>query len=395
MNVEEIDLDIFLGSWRDSMGNTVQVDWSKPGNRGGQLDVVLSRRGGRGDGIRLNVKHHGGRRFSCGHYNLDADETHRRRIVWVDGRNSSKSSIWERVGDEPPPSKPPSNLAQSSLGSEVVGRSNDKDDVRDDLFKPRAAGGPNWYVRFTGRAPPRPDEVDGREDAVPREPDRPSSVWSGSATPGAWTPPSATGSTELAPIPAADVPGAAGIDTAVEESRRWRVAIEDLYKQFNPDKLKDLDQILEKYRGGEEQLYRALCEKYMPAWTPGGLPPGQPPPVHWPAWQAHPHAYPPGHAPAHWHHPPPAPAWWPPPPQYMHRPPATHRPREAEPAGDRRSMSPPPGAWTPGEPKAPLPLTAGPSAPRHESFDHWRAPPREEDTTSEPAQKRPKTDKED
>jgi len=76
------------------MGNNVRVDWSRGG---GQLDVQLERpRSGR-DPIRLNVKDLGRGRFSCGHYELDAVESHSSRICWVDRRARGKVSIWERV----------------------------------------------------------------------------------------------------------------------------------------------------------------------------------------------------------------------------------------------------------------------------------------------------------
>lgn len=356
----------------------------------------------------MNVKQHGGRRFSCGHYNLDADDTHRRRIVWVDGRNPSKTSIWERSGDEPPPSKPPSSQGSSR---------HDREESRADFEKPRA-GGPNWYVRFTGRAPPKPDEVDGLkgDDAGPR---RPASVWEGAVTPGAWTPPAPASNTELAPIAS---PGAVGIDSpsgqSVPEGNKWRLAVEDMYRRFNPEKLKDLDQIFDKYRGGEEQLYKALCEKYAPGWSPAGgpplgsplpggpllggpppsglpgPPPGALPPAHWPPWQAHPHMYPPGPAPSHWHHPPAAPGWWPPPPHYMQPPP--HHPMEMGPLGDGRSVSPPPGAWAPERPRQKAILSPAPAAdmpattsaaPGSENSDSY-----EEEEGTEQAQKRPRTD---
>ncbi|CAE8585800.1 unnamed protein product [Polarella glacialis] len=92
----QLRIEDFLGNWRDSMGNDVRVDWSRGGATSrGQLDVELSKpRGGR-DPIRLNVKLSGGR-FSCGHYDLQVEQSHLRRIVWFDCRNKGKNSTWER-----------------------------------------------------------------------------------------------------------------------------------------------------------------------------------------------------------------------------------------------------------------------------------------------------------
>lgn len=36
-----------------------------------------------------------------------------------------------------------------------------------------------------------------------------------------------------------------------------------MYRRFNPEKLPELDNILEKYRGAESDLYQALVDKYV------------------------------------------------------------------------------------------------------------------------------------
>uniref|UniRef100_A0A7S4QYG4 Uncharacterized protein n=1 Tax=Alexandrium monilatum TaxID=311494 RepID=A0A7S4QYG4_9DINO len=95
-----MELDTFIGEWRDSMGNRVNVDWACPGNRGGQLEVLLTKSGR--DPIRLNVKRYGNGRFTCGHYDLDESESGERRIVWQDAKNHRNFSTWERVGEPPP-----------------------------------------------------------------------------------------------------------------------------------------------------------------------------------------------------------------------------------------------------------------------------------------------------
>merc|ERR1712113_235278 len=45
----------------------------------------------------------------------------------------------------------------------------------------------------------------------------------------------------------------------------WRPKIEDMYRRYNPAKLKEIDALLAKYAGKEAELYHALCEKYTPA----------------------------------------------------------------------------------------------------------------------------------
>jgi len=91
-----VELNAFIGEWRDSMGNKVSVSWARPGNRGGQLNVELIKpSGGR---TRLNVKQGDDGRVSCGHYTLDDQQSQPNRIVWADYRNSRRVSVWERDG---------------------------------------------------------------------------------------------------------------------------------------------------------------------------------------------------------------------------------------------------------------------------------------------------------
>eukprot|EP00418_Pyrodinium_bahamense_P011101 CAMPEP_0179117740 /NCGR_PEP_ID=MMETSP0796-20121207/55320_1 /TAXON_ID=73915 /ORGANISM="Pyrodinium bahamense, Strain pbaha01" /LENGTH=153 /DNA_ID=CAMNT_0020816129 /DNA_START=33 /DNA_END=491 /DNA_ORIENTATION=- len=98
-----MELESFLGEWKDSMGNKVTVDWAWPGNRGGQLEVLLIKSGR--DDIRLNVKRYSDGRFTCGHYDLEERESNDRRIVWQDAKNRRNFSTWERVGEPPPRSE--------------------------------------------------------------------------------------------------------------------------------------------------------------------------------------------------------------------------------------------------------------------------------------------------
>mmetsp|Transcript_73667 Transcript_73667/g.140147 ORF Transcript_73667/g.140147 Transcript_73667/m.140147 type:complete len:748 (-) Transcript_73667:74-2317(-) len=53
----------------------------------------------------------------------------------------------------------------------------------------------------------------------------------------------------------------------------WRPLIEAMYRRFNKAKLQELPQILSKYKKSEAALYRALCDKYIP-----GIRKGDPPP---------------------------------------------------------------------------------------------------------------------
>lgn len=90
-----VELQTFLGEWRDTLGHDVIVDWAKPGHRGGQLSVQLMRPQGKRDPIRLDIKQFK-QRFTCGHYDLNLERSNAGRIVWEDMRNRGKSSVWER-----------------------------------------------------------------------------------------------------------------------------------------------------------------------------------------------------------------------------------------------------------------------------------------------------------
>lgn len=325
-----VELETFVGEWRDSMGNHVRVDWSWPGNRGGQLDVVLSKSGR--DPIKLNVKRLSDGRFTCGHYDLDVDQSDSRRVVWLDAKNRKNRSVWEREGEPPDPS-------ERSRGSwsqwrdkswhardwDEAGKQSDDRSWR--RHRSRSNGraarkdwghrDASWHGRSAERRPSRRSwdsrERDGHErdnhgdskardspngfeqcreavpssnscpgivaplPVVPPQPCSPwghgpwmapgvipplmqpappqpqTSVWSGAPTPGAWVPPT------TAPPPMVQTQG-----------YDWRPIIEEMYRRYNPTKLSELSSILDKYRGNEADLYRALCEKYgpLPDWKP-------------------------------------------------------------------------------------------------------------------------------
>lgn len=96
-NSAPIELSTFLGDWRDSMRHNVVVQWARSGNRGGQLDVLLSKPGSDREPIRLNVKQSRDGRFECGHYDLDLEQSNHNQIVWRDLRSQGKVSYWNRV----------------------------------------------------------------------------------------------------------------------------------------------------------------------------------------------------------------------------------------------------------------------------------------------------------
>eukprot|EP00971_Amphidinium_carterae_P043950 864799-Amphidinium_carterae.2 len=45
-----------------------------------------------------------------------------------------------------------------------------------------------------------------------------------------------------------------------------------MYRRFNPEKLKEIDILLDKYRDNEAELYQALCDKYIPTIGEGDPP---------------------------------------------------------------------------------------------------------------------------
>lgn len=93
-----VEVETFLGNWRDSRGNDVKVEWAKPNSRGGQLSVTLNNPRSSRDPIKLDIKSMGRGRFICGHFDLDRDESTETRIVWADVKNPGKTSVWKREG---------------------------------------------------------------------------------------------------------------------------------------------------------------------------------------------------------------------------------------------------------------------------------------------------------
>merc|ERR1712151_538881 len=47
-----------------------------------------------------------------------------------------------------------------------------------------------------------------------------------------------------------------------EQVKKFRELICEVYKEHNPAKLDDVDNLLTKYRGREELVYRGICDKY-------------------------------------------------------------------------------------------------------------------------------------
>lgn len=321
---EAVELETFVGNWRDSLGHHVQVDWARAGNRGGQLDVSLMRERSNRDPIRLNVKRHPDGRFSCGHYDLDTEESRPDHIVWADYRKGRRKSVWTRDC---------STVGAVSAGTGNFGgacRDDGRGDHRDRWGDERqrreedwgARGDPmtgvncipvrGWYNRRedeeTSSALPGMSELKewtseqqpgdaskavrsqsptarsrspggrcGNDDRLPERRDSgplprsgPGSLWSSGPTPGAWVPPTTP------PPSAAAGPGETGALGS------WRSLIESMYQRFHPEKLKELDRILDKYSGREADLYHALREKYSAQGAgPPQVHPGGPAPWGW------------------------------------------------------------------------------------------------------------------
>jgi len=94
-----IHLQTFIGLWRDTMSNRVEVSWARTPSRDGQgqLDVSLSKLGAAWQTpLRLNVNQDHLGNFTCGHYNLDVPASHTDKIVWKDVKNVNKRSVWDR-----------------------------------------------------------------------------------------------------------------------------------------------------------------------------------------------------------------------------------------------------------------------------------------------------------
>jgi len=64
--------------------------------------------------------------------------------------------------------------------------------------------------------------------------------------------------------PGAPPPGAAAPPPPADgkKTKKFRELITEIYKEHNPSKLADVDNLLMKYRGREELVYKGICEKY-------------------------------------------------------------------------------------------------------------------------------------
>ena len=51
---------------------------------------------------------------------------------------------------------------------------------------------------------------------------------------------------------------------AQQESARWQYLIEDMHRRHDPGMLLELPRIYAKYKGHEDKLFQALCNKYGP-----------------------------------------------------------------------------------------------------------------------------------
>lgn len=65
--------------------------------------------------------------------------------------------------------------------------------------------------------------------------------------------------------PGGDVPAppAQASVTSEEQVAKYRALIVEIYQEHNPDKLDGVDNLLAKYRGREELVYRGICTKYQ------------------------------------------------------------------------------------------------------------------------------------
>lgn len=92
---DAVQLESFLGEWRDSLGHRVHVAWAPKG----ELDVqLLKPHSTRVDcrPISLKLKALGQGQFQCGHFELKLDKSSAEKIVWADVNVKGKQSIWER-----------------------------------------------------------------------------------------------------------------------------------------------------------------------------------------------------------------------------------------------------------------------------------------------------------
>lgn len=65
-----------------------------------------------------------------------------------------------------------------------------------------------------------------------------------------------------APVPGPPPPGPPPAAPSEEQVQKIRELIVEVYKEHNPSKLNDVEGLLAKYKGREEQVYRSICEKY-------------------------------------------------------------------------------------------------------------------------------------
>ncbi|GLD95461.1 hypothetical protein PINS_up004106 [Pythium insidiosum] len=90
------------------------------------------------------------------------------------------------------------------------------------------------------------------------------SIGSGSFTTGTATPPAFGGGVSSSPaFGAASQLGGGSAGFGLTQSSAHRDRLVKFYQQYNPDKLKDVDSTLEKYKGNEEKLFKMLEQKYV------------------------------------------------------------------------------------------------------------------------------------
>eukprot|EP00931_Biecheleriopsis_adriatica_P040643 TRINITY_DN23297_c0_g1_i1.p1 TRINITY_DN23297_c0_g1~~TRINITY_DN23297_c0_g1_i1.p1 ORF type:complete len:519 (-),score=57.80 TRINITY_DN23297_c0_g1_i1:96-1652(-) len=160
-NGQGVELSTFLGEWKDSMGNKVDVEWAKGQASRGELDVWLTTRSGKH--IQLGIKSRERGKFQCGHYNLDTNESHAEQIVWVDFNNRSKTSIWKRPRDNHGGGSDWNDHSNKKHDSKTDWKRNDGDWKQDGGWKRKWNSGDDdsWQSRKSWKSDGRRDD-DGR-----------------------------------------------------------------------------------------------------------------------------------------------------------------------------------------------------------------------------------------
>lgn len=98
-----VDLEDFIGTWRDDRGHPIVVEQGRGNKRANKsLDVTLHRRRDQPQWLSIKPGSELGA-FCCGKYNLDFQNSHTARLRWIGNPNTAvqgRVTIWERL-DQP------------------------------------------------------------------------------------------------------------------------------------------------------------------------------------------------------------------------------------------------------------------------------------------------------